>query len=354
MARDDYAIVVGIGNYPELSPRLDAPESDAKAFYDWVVSPRGGAVPKRNAHLITSPRVQRSKTATDAVPIVTQVLTELEKLQDIAQKNSKKPNGRLRTGRRLYLYFAGHGFAPRDDQTALLMANANPLRTGTAYHILGPWTADWFYKACFFDEIALFMDCCRDNQPNQGLNLPWGDRVCPDLTKVKRFYGYGTVFSRPAREQRIKGVNRGVFTATLLSGLNGAAADPATGKITSLTLKAYLFNNMRSFFGKDNPDQGKVYTDPDIHEYPEASEIVFSTISRTKVPKFSVVLRVPPNLRGQKIQILQNGNFAEVASRTVKSGEWRFKLEKGLYLALAAGKQVVIEVTGKGETSVSL
>ncbi|HEU5218622.1 MAG TPA: hypothetical protein VFU23_08180, partial [Gemmatimonadales bacterium] len=55
MARDDWAIVVGIKRYfdPALAG-LEGPENDARQFYEWVVSPSGGAVPKAQAKLIVS------------------------------------------------------------------------------------------------------------------------------------------------------------------------------------------------------------------------------------------------------------------------------------------------------------
>jgi hypothetical protein len=52
-------------------------------------------------------------------------------------------------GRRLYLYFAGHGFAPTDTETALLMANATRTRGG--HHIPGRSYAEWFYRAGYFN-----------------------------------------------------------------------------------------------------------------------------------------------------------------------------------------------------------
>ena len=162
MARHDYAVIAGIWAYPELDS-LDAPENDAKAFYDWVVSPAGGAVPKAHVRLIVSSQFDPPfPSATAARPKMDQVLEAMEALQDIAEANRKKGKG-YSTGRRLYLYFAGHGFAPTKDQTALLMANATRIRAGAPYHILGPYCADWFFSAGFFDEVVLFMDCCRDN-----------------------------------------------------------------------------------------------------------------------------------------------------------------------------------------------
>ena len=61
MGKNDWAIVVGIDTYfdPNL-PSLKGPANDAQAFYDWVTSPEGGAVPagkgseKKQAFLIQS------------------------------------------------------------------------------------------------------------------------------------------------------------------------------------------------------------------------------------------------------------------------------------------------------------
>ncbi|MEP6768201.1 MAG: GNAT family N-acetyltransferase [Acidobacteriota bacterium] len=52
VAKDDWAIVVGIKNYfdPALAG-LEGPENDAREFYDWIVSDQGGRVPKEQAKL---------------------------------------------------------------------------------------------------------------------------------------------------------------------------------------------------------------------------------------------------------------------------------------------------------------
>ena len=85
-----------------------------------------------------------------------------------------RPRGRL--GRRLYIYMAGHGIAPGENQTALLMANANydKRRYGTGYHVIGEYVAGWVADAHYFDEILLFMDCCREIQAVPAPNMPWG------------------------------------------------------------------------------------------------------------------------------------------------------------------------------------
>ena len=78
---------------------------------------------------------------------------------------------------------------PGTTQTALLMANADGDHTGAIYHILGQYTANWFYKAKYFEEVILLMDCCRENQKDMGLNMSFKDINAPGaVNKVKRFY----------------------------------------------------------------------------------------------------------------------------------------------------------------------
>ena len=49
------------------------------------------------------------------------------------------------------------------------MANATPERVGSTYHVLGQYTADGFFKARCFEEVFLFMDCCREVFPRAGI-----------------------------------------------------------------------------------------------------------------------------------------------------------------------------------------
>src|SRR5262245_55141594 len=124
----DYAIIVGIEVYPAFDPNgpLKGPENDARAFRDWVISPTGGNVPNDKDHvvlIVSSDYKPAPKTPDDARPMIMDVHSAFERLQNKAQQNADKGKG-LQVGRRLYIYMAGHGFAPRDDQTALLMANA--------------------------------------------------------------------------------------------------------------------------------------------------------------------------------------------------------------------------------------
>src|SRR5215218_7008866 len=117
----------------------------------------------------------------------------------------------MAVGERLYLYFSGHGFEPVAEEAVLLMANATRRRLN--YHVPGRVVANAFYRSGFFKEVILLMDCCRDSYPSAHLNVP------PFITTTaaeaaldgKRFFGFGTKWSRKSRERVFGNVTRGVF-----------------------------------------------------------------------------------------------------------------------------------------------
>src|SRR5208337_836820 len=108
MSKYHFALVVGIDHYPALND-LSAARNDAQAFYDWLISPTGGAVPVENRHLIThalAPGTQRSA----ARPVVTEFLEELRALMDQGDAIAENDPGGWDASR-LYLYLSGHGMA---------------------------------------------------------------------------------------------------------------------------------------------------------------------------------------------------------------------------------------------------
>ena len=355
MAQDDYGVVVGIQSYPALDTdhQLLGPERDAKAFYNWLVSPTGGDVPPGNVTLIVSsyytpPFASRSS----AKPIAQDVQDAFDNLQDIATDNNKKKKG-LRTGRRLYIYFAGHGFSPRPDQTALLMANAAFEKVGPLYHILGQYTADWFFRTAYFDEIMLFMDCCRETVSVSGLNMSWTDQDVPDAAKnVKRFYGQATQWSGVAREKVIDGDRRGVFTVTLMRGLEGAASNP-TGEITAASLSSYLYNNMKELLDAEDIADGAP-EEPQVDFYPKNGGDGF-LITKVAPPTFPVSITVPDNALG-KTGMVFGGDFSVVESIAEVPKVWEVNLHRGKYLAQiqGTGLQEPFDVNGTGGVNVTL
>jgi hypothetical protein len=283
----DWAIVIGIWDYPDLGD-LGGPENDARAFAAWVQSPTGGGVPAERVRLVLSSGFETAESASRAQPAPGHIEALFDELDDLAQASSGRGEG-LRVGRRLYLYFAGHGCAPLLDESVLLTANATRRRAG--YHIPGkPW-ANWFYRAGYFDEILLFMDCCRESYPQAPLNVPaYIDVTAPDaVERGRRFYAFGTKWSRLSRERQMAdGTVRGVFTSALMKGLEGAAAEP-DGRITASSLAGYLFTGMKGFLSEGDLEDPLIPKTPDIEMHPAVDpEFVIVTAPASPSVSFEV------------------------------------------------------------------
>lgn len=348
MAEDDWAIVVGICTYPGLS-NLDGPENDAKAFYEWVISPGGGDVPKDNVARILSSDFAPADLPRKAEPTAVKVQQAFDDLKSFAESNEDG----LRTGRRLYVYLSGHGCAPRFKDSALLTANATPKRA--SYHILGKLYADWFLCSNYFDEAILFMDCCRESYPQTPRNIPkYPDTTGPRaIDDAKFFYGFGTKWSRLSRERKMAdGLVHGVFTTALLEGLKGAACDPKNGQITDSSLGNYLYNNMKNFLSPEDLEDPDIPREPDL-EYNKNPQnpLLISTVT---VPKFPVTINLAQTTEGKSLKILGD-KFQEVESLIASPPAQTIPLTRGTYMAqvLSDGLQKSFEVTGTGGVDVN-
>jgi len=237
MGEKDYAVVVGISRYPALSD-LSGPVNDALSFKDWLLN--RGSVPLKNIELLVTPANAETMTRKNAQPLRDQVINAFDAIRE-------HENERGRVGRRLYLYLAGHGYAPQVNDAALLMANASH-RSFSA--VPGAVFADWFHASAKFEEIVLIMDCCRDDcsaippQPP-----PWAPENSPDADQVRYFHAFATQTYHKAREQALTsdGMVRGIFTNALLTAFE--MARDAHGRITGTAVKDYVMNYPMSIDG---------------------------------------------------------------------------------------------------------
>ena len=342
MGDADWAIVVGVWLYPGLAD-LSGPENDAVAFAKWVRRPGPGNIPPEQVNLILSsdfappfPDVDNAKPTRDRIEAA------FDQLDLVAQQNKQQGNG-LRVGRRLYLYFAGHGFAPILDESALLMANAT--RTRVRYHVAGKSWANWFYKAGYFDEVVLLMDCCRENYPSSPVNpVGYGDIAGANLGK--RLFGFGTKWKKVSWERQMSdGKIHGVFTTALLAGLNGAAAHPDTGLVTANSLRNYLLNYMRDFLSAEDRQNPDVEEEPDVNDLDNAGDnMVFAAVPP---PRYNVQIQFPAAAAGKTFNLLDN-KFQPVASTIANGAAWAVPLARGTYMVevVGTGQQKVFDVRG--------
>ncbi|HEY0083186.1 MAG TPA: hypothetical protein VGB61_10375 [Pyrinomonadaceae bacterium] len=313
MAVDDRGIVVGITTYPDISS-LEGPELDAEEFYDWLTSPSGGDVPSKRVEKIVSSTFQTAGPASPARLPAQEVAQAFDRLHAEALGTGIP----RRLGRRLYVYAAGHGAAlpfaadPERSDAAFLVADATKFN---ATHVMTKVRALYFLNAGIFDEIAVFMDCCRiplsltPNYPS------YVNAAAMDTLENERrtFFAFATKWGLNAREKPFNGVTRGVFTTALMAGLRGAAANP-DGTITSTSLRNYLINHMKDLLTTNE------LVDPDIPKRPDvpvpAVELVFTTVPPQRV---TVSVTFPPEAANQLIRVRGDG-FKVVASGHTATG----------------------------------
>lgn len=320
MNNQDFAVVVGINGYPQLTP-LRGAHQDANSFKNWLLSPDGGGLPDSNVQLILSPDDPVSDPF-DAQPIKRNIDRAL---RDFGLGNidfTDLPIAPL--GRRLYFYFSGHGVGPNFDEVAMLMADAGPNLLNNNVG-MRPYRS-LLHQVALFKEYVFIMDCCRD--PVSGITpaapaftLPAGFGFGPchpvqDFVVMAADWG-SKAFERPISAEEEKS-RLGVLTNHLITGLSDPAAADAGGRITSETLRTYLT-------GKISNGQTPNFIPP------SRSEIVFKTLPAAQLPKVTVRILAPADLTGDLI--LRDGFFQELGRQpagklTGTDPPWQLSLER--------------------------
>lgn len=326
--KDDFAVVVGVEKYDASIGSLQGSERDARSFYEWLIDPKGGDVPKENITLIVS-----SKWPAGGMPTTDTVDEPFVGLRRKARDNG----GRL--GRRLYIFFAGHGIAPNGnpDEAAILMANAQP---DVPYHIPGRLYANALLVEGMVDEIVLFMDCCRDNYSRAEVrSLPWMLSPNSSAGKTKHFYGFATRWGQKSRERQILdgrvveqgGEFRGVFTTAVLEALQGRVRD-ASGAVTGELLVSHVHNRLPELLAGEfeRPqfahDAGIVFCAPPA---PDNGAAVAAPAATTRVE-----IAFSPQVVGP-VQIMAHRKPSIDIDHT--AGRVELDLERGMYVLLDQG-----------------
>lgn len=316
---NDYAVVVGIARYPKLSGEevaadLEGPDNDARAVYDWLVSPDGGSLNPKNVKLIRSADFEPPEPR-DPQPAEAKIDGAMKWIEEQTRETG---------GRRLYLYFSGHGFSPDLEEGALFTAEAT--QVSPSYVYAHAWLR-WFRKAQRFREAVLWMDCCMDFQQS----IPVREVLMrPQLgTSVPGpvFIGLAAHTKKALERKMPDGKVHGVFTWTLLKGLTGGASDER-GHVTGESLRTFLYTVMPEFM----PDEARRAGLIDLQPFIRADQDMVIRVLPDR-PKFQVRLGVPDAAAGQELTIWTGRPPRRVVSEKLNGTRWSGGLVRGLYVA---------------------
>ncbi|MDF2746690.1 MAG: hypothetical protein K0S98_975 [Propionibacteriaceae bacterium] len=332
----DFAVVVGVARYPELSSQgvavdLDGPNNDALAVRDWLVDPNGGRLEPANVRMVRSADFEPIDPL-DPQPARARIERELKwvELQTEAA-----------AGNRLYLYFSGHGFSPVLEEGALFTAEAT--QTSPEYVYAHAWMR-WFRKAQRFRETVLWMDSCMNYEQSVPVNEVLMRPKIGTGVPGPAFIALAAQTKSALEHSMPDGQVHGVFTWTLLQGLHGGAADER-GRITAESLRNFLYTVMPEFL----PASARHSSSVDLQPFVRADEgMVFRRLPAR--PKYPVRLVFPASSVGTELRIWTGRPLAQVASAVLSSTEWTGDLLRGVYVAEvpAAGLRHGFQVSGAG------
>lgn len=335
----DYAIVIGLNDYPKFGsggrPLAGAIE-DATRFAKWLTDKTiGGGLPDQNCHLITStpdPLGPSQRVIDDAI--------------DAVMTAAAASGG----GRRLYLYFSGHGQARSPDDVALCLCHWSARFRYAA--LSSAMYKNMLLKCGPCKELVILLDCCRIRSIDAtGGESDIGCAVPVEDSGSKRFMlAFATEFQNAAMEAAAETaigeegpIVRGHFTEALLTGLMGGAANPSGG-VTSKDLKRYLELNVpRIASDHDQVQRAQVSAD-----FPEDDQPTFGSA----LPQSNFRIEFSPARRGE---VLLEGPDLEVIRRgDVSTGPWNLTLQKGHHLLteLSSGEKLSVPFRPTSEVTV--
>ncbi|WBS00123.1 caspase family protein [Pseudoduganella sp. SL102] len=357
MNDSDYAIVVGISRYPGFgvtstdAANLDAPVRDANDMYEWLVSPRGGDLPRDNVKLICSNEGTAPVSVLDVDPKLQEIQDAFHELVLKAEQNDAAGN-RFQVGRRLYIYMSGHGFAPSTFTGSLFTANATRLNVPNIY--ASGWL-QWFEDAGCFKEFVLWMDCCMDRlvtvEPEAISLLPQVVRRPAPPTMV----AFAATRSLRALETVIEGAPHSVFTYTLLKGLNGAAVDTKSGRVTGRSLGDYLLNAMKEWIPAAEMKNPQISKEPNIIKADADLILVEPPAPGLNPPQYAVTVRFPGTPPPARAKIWY-GSPLRTDELEIVDGLATRPCPRGLYVVEVPGQGLRkgFEVTGSGPVDVTV
>ena len=227
---EDYAIVIGIDKYPQLSV-LHSARRDAVDFSQWLLSDEGGGLKNEHVSLLNGPP-STPKNPNLSKPLKEHIDEELKKFGY---------HGEERIGRRLYFFFSGHGFSHQNGDVGMLMINGS--KNSLNYHISFRNYYQHFYNSICFDEFVFILDCCRNIYLGANINMQ-SPPCTPTVSEPGKTRGFSMLSTSYGKEaygyKSSEGCEcYGLGTRAVLEGLRGKAVNNFN-KVTSKSLRDYV------------------------------------------------------------------------------------------------------------------
>ena len=333
----DHAIVVGIDLYPGIAP-LEGAQKDAESFADWLVAPDGGGLPPGNVRTILTSQYHPPPPARPAAADPNAQRFNAAIL-DLLTDASGSPRA-FPVGRRLYLYFSGHGFQGSSEweEAALYAANATRI---LPEHIPGTRVANAVKAAAAFEEIVLIMDCCRDVTLTGRISEPL---LCllpnvPRAAAVRTCYAYAVPRGSQARERQIVpgGPVQGVFTYVLLDALHRTPGD-GNGHVTGQAIKNYIHNIWPDVaLGNDGPRIEVDNVNDIVFAVRPSGPPVSAGGAATVQPQTQVTVSIDPPVPHGTQLVIMDGKLQEILRLPISGKAVSCSLTPGLYKACLDG-----------------
>ena len=340
MAAHDYAILVGITDYPNDKDlgTLKGPLNDVALVHEWLRDSKGGGLDENQIKEFKSPDPYPEKLEDPSKAPPTSETIEAE-FRRIVETRKVKLKGRL------YLYFAGHGFCSTDvnrfAEGAIYTANASRQYYD---HVFGTQWARVATAKGLFEEIVLIMDCCRTTRVSRAPAMrpyeDWGEEGL--AAQVRLLQIYAVPRGGKAKEDAIKERKEkvyGLLTHALIKALHEVRPTEQDGNmVTSTALKQHILQTWASVVGPGRAE-------PEIYS-PPGKDILFRT--QHERTEFRIVIKGshPPGstviVRDDKLKVV--GRFSATGDSredlTSSAGPVTFSTREGattLKLSMSPG-----------------
>jgi len=233
---DIWAVIVGVNRYKNTDLNLKSADKDAQAFYDFLRSPAGGAVPENHIDLLLN------ESATER---------SVRSALNNTVKNAFEED-------MIILYFACHGL-PEDDQLYFLTYDSDPNDLySTAFSQTN--LEMLLTRSVKTNKVVMFADACHSGA--LGMHAIRASRavimnkLISGIAQAKN--GLAILAASSANEFSQEGQwggGHGVFTYYVLEGLKGKADADGDGMVRTEELFQYVRREVsKATRGKQHPN----------------------------------------------------------------------------------------------------